>query len=177
MVCRERREGEGRGRDRLGREHRVGRDFPGLEAARRGEDHGLLLCCPCVGPVGAQLGLSECCDRIGPSPLLLSPSASTACSVVKRKSGHRRARFRACCLQVRWLAWTAGLDSVINVRVGEAIGRGAPIPIEGSAKAPRSPAGWRKHWRPVRYSLSTYPREPADRCSTKRAALPESIPD
>ena len=177
MVCRERREGEGRGRDRLGREHRVGSDFPGLEAAHRGEDHGPLLSCLCVGPVGAQLGLSGCCDRLGPSPLLLFPSASKACSVVKRKSGHRRARFRACCPQVPWLAWTVELDSVNKVCVGEAIGQGALIPCDGGAEAPRSPARWRRHTRPVRYSLSNYLPEPADRCSTTRTAIPESIPD
>jgi hypothetical protein len=220
MICRERLEGEGRGRDRLGREHRVGSDFPGLEAAHRWEDQGPLLSCPCVGPdathlvhvvrlerlrafrssrlaaqptgagppwnrfalfVGCQsariLAWTDASIGLDTGRLLLSLSASTACSVVKRKSGHRRARFRACCPQVPWLAWTVELDSVNNVCVGEAIGQGALIPCDGGSEAPRSPARRRRHARPVRYSLSNYLPEPADRCSTTRTAIPESIPD
>jgi hypothetical protein len=128
-------------------------------------------------PVSAHLGLDGAAIGLDPGRLLLSLSASTACSVVKRKSGHRRARFRACCPQVPWLAWTVELDSVNNVCVGEAIGQGALIPCDGGSEAPRSPARRRRHARPVRYSLSNYLPEPADRCSTTRTAIPESIPD
>lgn len=131
----------------------------------------------CQLPVGRQLGLLGRYDQIELG--LVTSFPIRGYSLFRSQSQKRPS---PCPLSgVLTINPSASMDRRTGqgreVFVGAAIGKSAQIPCDGGAEASRFPSRGQRHGRSVRYSLSTFLGDPADRCSTMRTALLESIPD